>query len=395
MNIALIIISLLSKYLNTWEEIGLLLSLLIPYSVKIREFKLFNTNDDEMKFGTLAFSLLFIISSIYLPKYVIFSSLFLSSLLSFKSDRPLIRLAYYSALSTVFLFYIPNPWSYEMRILASLTSSLTAVLIEEAEVEANKGIVVMISSGVIFLTFDIYPIFVSFKMLFIAFLIAFSIGYIALRFNVADFTGLLSATIIGMLTILFNPKFFILLISFFIFGSVATKFKYDLKKSIGIAEPAGGARGYVNVFANTIPAVFFALNYKYFQDQIFSALFASSIAVALGDTLASEIGQTSFKAYMITNLSKVKPGTDGAISFRGELAALIGCSIIAILGYVVRIYGVDVILPVLIAGFIGVHIDSFLGATLEKRGILNNAGVNFFSTLSGGVLAYLFLTTYF
>jgi uncharacterized protein (TIGR00297 family) len=49
-------------------------------------------------------------------------------------------------------------------------------------------------------------------------------------------------------------------------------------------------------------------------------------------------------------------------------------------------------LPVaVIAGFIGVHIDSVLGATLERKGHLTNSGVNFLATLSTVVFCYFLL----
>src|SRR3989442_1590185 len=42
-------------------------------------------------------------------------------------------------------------------------------------------------------------------------------------------------------------------------------------------------------------------------------------------------------------------------------------------------------------GFLGCQIDSVLGATLERRGLVNKKTVNLVSTTSGAILAYLIL----
>ena len=55
----------------------------------------------------------------------------------------------------------------------------------------------------------------------------------------------------------------------------------------------------------------------------------------------------------------------------------------------------NLLLSVLITtagGFIGTNIDSLLGATLQKKGLLSNSGVNFVATFAGaGVSAALYL----
>jgi uncharacterized membrane protein len=40
-----------------------------------------------------------------------------------------------------------------------------------------------------------------------------------------------------------------------------------------------------------------------------------------------------------------------------------------------------------IAGFVGTNLDSLVGALLENKGYLGNAGTNFLATLGGGVFA--------
>jgi uncharacterized protein (TIGR00297 family) len=97
---------------------------------------------------------------------------------------------------------------------------------------------------------------------------------------------------------------------------------------------------------------------------------------------------------MITTLKLSEPGADGAVSSLGELAALFGSATIGFLAYVLGVSD-NLLLSVLIAtagGFIGTNIDSYLGATLQKRGVLSNSGVNFLATFAGaGVSALLCL----
>jgi len=92
---------------------------------------------------------------------------------------------------------------------------------------------------------------------------------------------------------------------------------------------------------------------------------------------------------MITTLKLSEPGADGAVSSLGEFAAIFGSAIIGVLGYALGISN-DFLFSVLITtagGFFGTNIDSFLGATLQKRGLLSNSGVNFVATFAGAVVS--------
>jgi uncharacterized membrane protein len=42
-----------------------------------------------------------------------------------------------------------------------------------------------------------------------------------------------------------------------------------------------------------------------------------------------------------------------------------------------------------LAGFVGTNLDSLVGATLENRGFLGNAGTNLLATLGGGIFAVI------
>jgi uncharacterized protein (TIGR00297 family) len=125
------------------------------------------------------------------------------------------------------------------------------------------------------------------------------------------------------------------------------------------------------------------------------ALFAvglAALAEAAADTVSSEIGQVlGGRPRMITNLRRADPGTDGAISFAGTLAGIAAGVVVAFVG-TLALRGDLALFYVSLAGAVfGLLFDSLLGATLERRGWLNNDAVNFLSTASAAAFALALL----
>jgi uncharacterized protein (TIGR00297 family) len=90
---------------------------------------------------------------------------------------------------------------------------------------------------------------------------------------------------------------------------------------------------------------------------------------------------------MITNLRSVDPGADGAISFAGTGAGVAAAAIVAGIGTIALRAGLNFFLIGSAAAVFGLLFDSLLGATLERRGWLNNDLVNFLSTASAAAFA--------
>jgi uncharacterized protein (TIGR00297 family) len=229
-----------------------------------------------------------------------------------------------------------------------------------------------------------------------AVIVGFTFGYFAFRAKTADLTGLFSAALVGIILLVFaDVRWFIIMLAFFILGSAATKYKFEYKKRIGVEQGQSGARGYRNVFANGIVAAAAAVLFGVFQQPVFIVMYVGCVATAAADTLASEIGVTGGVPYMITTLKKVPIGTNGGVTLTGELVALLGGLIISLVAFFLGVLTTPfMVLVCTLAGFAGTNIDSVVGATLENRGFLGNAGTNLLATIGGGVFAvvlFLFL----
>jgi uncharacterized protein (TIGR00297 family) len=177
------------------------------------------------------------------------------------------------------------------------------------------------------------------------------------------------------------------MLTFFILGSAATKYKSEYKKRIGVEQGQSGARGYRNVFANGIIAAAAAVLFGVFQQTLCVVMYVGCVATAAADTLASENGVTGGIPRMITTLKKVPIGTNGGITMTGETVALLGGFVVSVIAMLLQVITLQMMVICTLAGFIGTNIDSFVGATLENKGFLGNAGTNLLATLGGGIFA--------
>ena len=279
-----------------------------------------------------------------------------------------------------------------MIIFLSVIGALTGALLESMT-RNEDNIIIPFGSAMVMWLFYMFGFNVDTVYLLKVLAFSFFLGYLSYRVRIADISAMLSATLMGVVIIISSDiNWFFILLAFFMLGSMFTRYKYTFKLAHGTAEGKSGVRGYKNVFSNSLAALVLAMAYGVFLShaQILMAAYLGSVATACGDTLASEIGQT-FKGEprMITTLKKAKRGTDGAVSWLGEGAALFGSLAIAVLAYVLIKEDMILLLVATAGGFIGTNIDSLLGATLQQKGYLSNNGVNLFATISGAIVTGL------
>ncbi|MGZ4826940.1 MAG: DUF92 domain-containing protein [Terriglobales bacterium] len=188
---------------------------------------------------------------------------------------------------------------------------------------------------------------------------------------------------------------FAALVTVFLVAWLTTRLGSRRKRALGLSQDLSG-RSAVQVLANLGAAGVFCMASSIRPDRGFFLLMAmAALAEAAADTAASECGEAlSERAYLITSWRAVPAGTDGGISWPGMVAAMAAAGIIAVVASATGVVAWSTLPVVAAAGFLGSVIDSVLGATLERAGILGNNGVNLAGTFVAGVLALLLGTAW-
>jgi len=279
---------------------------------------------------------------------------------------------------------------WQMGAFLAVSGALIAALLREVLFKRDDALV-MVTVSLLLWLFASLPVSISTTRIAVALAITFVLGYLSYALKTASLAGMLTGVLLGLLTIVFGDYgWFVMLIAFFGIGGLSSKFRYDEKIERGIAEQNEGARGSGNVLANSLAALIAVLiapasGQLGISESVVFFAFAGAVAAALADTLSSEIGGLYDNPRLITTLRRVEPGTDGAITWQGTVAGIVGASIIAGIGLLtISELGTLGAVIILAAGFVGMTVDSILGATIEGR-VVGNQGVNFLATLAAAL----------
>ncbi len=277
---------------------------------------------------------------------------------------------------------------YELCFLLVVIGALGGTLLSFVSFQVDDNMMVIIGSGMLMWLFSTFNYTVPAEYTALVLAIVLVVGYISYREGVLEISGMLSGAILGLLIIIFqNIWWFFIMMTFLVLGGASTRYKYSYKQSLGIAQE--GVRNYHNVFGNGMVALITAVAGVVLHMPIFTIGYLGAVAAATGDTMATEVGETYRKrTVLITTFEQVPPGTDGGISPLGEFAALLSSILIGLLAVLMGIISNPFVLCfVVLGGFLGTNVDSLLGATLERKGILTNNGVNLLGTMSGALIA--------
>jgi uncharacterized protein (TIGR00297 family) len=184
----------------------------------------------------------------------------------------------------------------------------------------------------------------------------------------------------------------IMLAVFFVLSTIATSHKKQEKRNSGDGSQTG-KRDARQVLANGgLPAILGILATVMPDNTMLATVFmAAAFASATADTLSSELGTVyGTRHYNILSIKPDEKGRDGVISLEGTLIGIAGSAAIACV-YSFTFGWNGTFLNILIAGTIGNLADSVLGATLERKGYMNNNEVNFLNTFTAVLASCLLL----
>ncbi len=214
-----------------------------------------------------------------------------------------------------------------------------------------------------------------------------SAGYLA---RTVSFSGMLAGGLLG--TVIFLSTGWAgwgLLLATFAVATAASRMGLRRKQALGIAEARGGRRGAANAIANTGVATAAGLMGVLTPAHDWALVgFVAALTAGGSDTVASEIGKAwGRRTVLVTTRQRVPPGTPGAMSLEGTIAGLAGASLLAGFAAATGLVGWSA-LPIIVGGTTaGALLESFLGASYERAGIVNNDVLNFINTATAAYVS--------
>lgn len=199
-------------------------------------------------------------------------------------------------------------------------------------------------------------------------------------------SGAVAGAVVAFIMAGRDLRIFCMLLIVFLITFLATRVGTLRKHRLRLAEAESG-RSASQVMANLGVAAL-ALAIPNVGAAYLLAL--AALAEVAADTTSSEIGTAfSTRTILITSWKSVSPGTDGGISLSGTLAGILAAFITAACAVALGLASVSAAALVACAGVAGMLVDSLLGASVERRGYLNNDLVNLLSTAAAAFIGWL------
>jgi uncharacterized protein (TIGR00297 family) len=209
------------------------------------------------------------------------------------------------------------------------------------------------------------------------------------RVRTVSAPGAVAGALIG-LTIFLGTGWqgWVLLLLTFIAASIASRLGLERKMLLGIAEDRGGRRGPGNAIANTgVAAVAAVVALTGTPADAARLAFAAALVAGGSDTIASEVGKAwGRRTWSVTSLRHVPPGTSGAMSLEGTVAGVVGALGLGAAAVALGLVPQPWLWAIVIGATAGSLLESWLGATLEAPGILNNDMLNFINTAAAALV---------
>ena len=290
-------------------------------------------------------------------------------------------------------------------VAAPLVAALIAALAETIPIRLDDNLTVSAVGGATLWTISLMSAAAAFHAIGLLeartpAAVAVSVGAAAAAWltRSVSVSGALSGALVGVIVYLaLGLNGWLLLLAAFVAAAATSRAGIARKRALGIAEGRGGRRGPGNVIGNCgIAAAAAAVALAPVNPAVgdlAGVAFAAALTAGASDTVASEIGKAfGRRTFLVTTLSRVAPGTSGAMSAEGTLAGLASAAAMAILAAGLGVVTWPGAVAIVIGATAGALIESALGATLEADGTLNNDVLNFINTaVAAGVAIALSL----
>jgi uncharacterized protein (TIGR00297 family) len=215
-----------------------------------------------------------------------------------------------------------------------------------------------------------------------------ALGVVSLLLKAVSLSGFVAGMALGVLVLAYGDWNAFLLVAFFhIVAAAFTRFKYEKKRRMGVAQEKGGAREWGNVVANGAWASIAATCEGLLGGKGFVGAYLASVSTGLADTLATEIGLLSKREpRLITDPRKVvERGASGGVTLLGTSVALLASLTIGVLSVIgtdwLGLSGILRAVPTstklivsTIGGFSGAMVDSVMGATIQGMYVCDSCG---------------------